>query len=150
MFCSNCLIRSTLLRMSILSSLTSSALNQLSTLVDKKEELVKEIERLESQMASIISGKPVRAKKGKPGRPAAKGSKGKTVRKSTKRGSRGNLGTKVLSALETAGEAGVKVADLAEKLRVKGTNLHVWFGTTGKKNKAIKKVGKGHYRLQGK
>ena len=128
--------------MSILSALTSSALNQLSTLVDRKEELVKEIERLESQMASIISGKP--------GRPATKGSKGKTVRKTTKRGSRGNLGTKVLSALEAAGDAGVKVADLAEKLRVKGTNLHVWFGTTGKKNKAIKKVGKGHYRLQGK
>jgi hypothetical protein len=134
--------------MSILSSLTSSALNQLSTLVDKKEELVKEIERLESQMASIISGKPIRGTKGKPGRPAAKGPKAKTARKTTKRGSRGNLGTKVLSALEAAGDAGVKVADLAEKLRVKGTNLHVWFGTTGKKNKAIKKVGKGHYRLQ--
>jgi hypothetical protein len=130
--------------MSILSSLTSHALNQLSTLVDKKEELVKEIERLESQMASIISGKPVRAPKGKPGRPAKKGPKAKT----TKRGSRGNLGSKVLSALEAAGDAGLKVADLAEKLRVKGTNLHVWFGTTGKKNKAIKKVGKGHYRLQ--
>jgi len=43
----------------------------------------------------------------------------------------------------------IKVSDLAEKLRVKGTNLHVWFGTTGKKNKAIKKVGKGHYRLHG-
>jgi hypothetical protein len=136
--------------MSILSSLTSSALNQLSTLVDRKEELVKEIERLESQMASIISGKPVPASKGKPGRPAAKGSKGKSVRKSTKRGSRGNLGTKVLSALEAAGEAGVKVADLAQTLRVKGTNLHVWFGTTGKKNKSIKRVGKGHYRLQRK
>jgi hypothetical protein len=134
--------------MSILSSLTSTALNQLSSLVDKKESLVKEIERLESQMASIISGKPVRVTKGKPGRPATRGSKGKTVRKSTRRGSRGNLGTKVLSALEAAGEAGVKVADLAEKLRVKGTNLHVWFGTTGKKNKAIKKVGKSHYRLQ--
>jgi hypothetical protein len=133
--------------MSILSSLTSHALNQLSTLVDRKEELVKEIERLESQMAGIISGKPVRATKGKPGRPAGKA---KTARKSPKRGSRGNLGTKVLSALEAAGDAGVKVADLAEKLRVKGTNLHVWFGTTGKKNKAIKKVGKGHYRLQRK
>lgn len=57
-------------------------------------------------------------------------------------------GDQVLSALDAAGDAGVKVADLAEKLRVKGTNLHVWFGTTGKKNKAIKKVGKGHYRLQ--
>jgi hypothetical protein len=134
--------------MSILSSLTSSALNQLSTLVDRKEELVKEIERLESQMASIISGKPVRASKGKPGRPAKKGPKAKTTRKSTKRGPRGGIGAKVLSALEAAGDAGVKVADLAEKLRVKGTNLHVWFATTGKKNKAIKKVGKGQYRLQ--
>ena len=134
--------------MNILSSLTSSALNQLSSLVDQKESLVKEIERIESHMASIISGKPVRATKGKPGRLAAKGPKAKTARKTTKRGSRGNLGAKVLSALEAAGDAGVKVADLAEKLRVKGTNLHVWFGTTGKKNKGIKKVGKGHYRLQ--
>lgn len=136
--------------MNILSSLTSSALNQLSSLVDQKEALVKEIERIESHMASIISGKPVRATKGKPGRPAAKGKTSKTVKKTAKRGSRGNLGTKVLSALEAAGDAGVKVADLAEKLRVKGTNLHVWFGTSGKKNKAIKKVGKGHYRLQAK
>ena len=139
--------------MSILSSLTSSALNQLSSLVDQKEALVKEIERLESQMASIISGKPVRAAKGKPGRPASKGTKGKTskvAKKPAKPGTRGNLGTKVLSALEAAGDAGVKVADLAQKLRVKGTSLHVWFGTTGKKNQAIKKVGKGHYRLQGK
>jgi hypothetical protein len=134
--------------MNILSSLTSSALNQLSSLVDRKEALVKEIERIESHMASIVSGKPVRATKGKPGRPSTKTIK--TARKTGKRGSRGNLGAKVLSALEAAGDAGVKVADLAEKLRVKGTNLHVWFGTTGKKNKAIKKVGKGHYRLQAK
>ena len=132
--------------MNILSSLTSSALNQLSSLVDQKESLVKEIERIEYHMASIISGKSVRATKGKTGRPAAKATK--TAKKTTKRASRGNLGTKVLSALEAAGDAGVKVADLAEKLRVKGTNLHVWFGTTGKKNKGIKKVGKGHYRLQ--
>lgn len=136
--------------MNILSSLTSSALNQLSSLVDQKESLVKEIERIESHMASIISGTPVRGTKAKSGRPAAKGKPTKTAKKTSKRGSRVNLGTKVLSALEAAGDAGVKVADLAEKLRVKGTNLHVWFGTTGKKNKAIKKVGKGHYRLRGK
>jgi len=132
--------------MNILLSLTSSALNQLSSLVDQKESLVKEIERIESHMASIISGKTVRATKGKVGRRSTKATK--TAKKPAKRASRGNLGTKVLSALEAAGDAGVKVADLAEKLRVKGTNLHVWFGTTGKKNKGIKKVGKGHYRLQ--
>jgi hypothetical protein len=62
----------------------------------------------------------------------------------------GGLGAKVLKALEGAGEAGVKVADLAKTLKVKGVNLHVWFATIGKKNKAIKKVGKGHYKLVGK
>jgi hypothetical protein len=42
----------------------------------------------------------------------------------------------------------VKVAELAKTLKVKGPNIHVWFATTGKKNKAIKKVGKGHYQLK--
>ena len=31
----------------------------------------------------------------------------------------------------------------SKKIRVKETNLHIWFATTGQKNKAIKKVGKG-------
>jgi hypothetical protein len=42
----------------------------------------------------------------------------------------------------------VKVVELAKKIGVKGTNLHIWFATTGKKNPAIKKVGKGHYQLK--
>ena len=29
------------------------------------------------------------------------------------------------------------------QMEVKGTNLHVWFATTGKKNPAIKKAGQG-------
>jgi hypothetical protein len=62
--------------MNILSSLTSSALNQLSSLVDQKEALVKEIERIESHMASIISGKPVRATKGKKNKAIKKVGKG--------------------------------------------------------------------------
>jgi hypothetical protein len=51
---------------------------------------------------------------------------------------------------QIVGDAGVKVADLAKTLKVKGTNLHVWFATTGKKNPGIKKAGKGHYKLAGK
>lgn len=66
--------------MNILSALTSTALNQLSILVDRKEELVKEIEHLETRMVGIISGKPVRATKGKPGRPAGKTTKGAKVK----------------------------------------------------------------------
>ena len=63
---------------------------------------------------------------------------------------RGGLGAKVLKALESAGDAGVKVTELANALKVKAGNLHVWFATTGKKNPAIKKAGKGHYKLVGK
>lgn len=59
---------------------------------------------------------------------------------------RGGLGKRVLAALEGAGPAGVKVAELAKTLGVKGTNLHVWFATTGKKH--AKKVGRGHYRVK--
>jgi len=44
-------------------------------------------------------------------------------------------------------DGGVKVADLAKNLKVKGNHLHVWFATTGKKNPAIKKVEKGYYNL---
>ena len=60
----------------------------------------------------------------------------------------GGLGKKVLKALEAAGDAGVKVAELAKTLKVKGPNIHVWFATTGKKNKGIKKIGTGHYQLR--
>ena len=42
------------------------------------------------------------------------------------------------------------VREMAKTLKVKGVNLQVWFATTGKKNPAIKKAGKGHYKLVGK
>lgn len=34
------------------------------------------------------------------------------------------------------------------RILLPGTNIHVWFATTGKKNKGIKKIGKGHYQLK--
>ena len=43
-------------------------------------------------------------------------------------------------------DAGVKVTELANTLKAKAANLHVWFATTGK-TPAIKKAGKGHYKL---
>ena len=143
-----------------LSSFTSASLKTLSKLVDKKDSLVAEIKKIESEIASVLTGKPAKPTKtsGKRrGRPAKKGAAGKkvvTAKKAPKavkkRAARGSIGEKVLKALESAGDAGVKVTELAKTLNVKGTNLHVWFATTGKKNPAIKKAGKGHYKLVGK
>ena len=78
--------------------------------------------------------------------PAAKA--GRRGRRSTRPLSkRGELAARILGALKSAGKQGMKVRDLADKLNVKYKNLFIWFATTGKKNKGIKKVGEAHYRL---
>jgi hypothetical protein len=77
--------------------------------------------------------------------PASKKSPGK--RNTRPKGKRGQLAASIIEALKTAGKAGMKLRDLAEKLGTKYGNLSVWFATTGKKNKAIKKIGEAHYRL---
>ena len=137
-----------------LSSFTSTALKSLSKLIDKKDGLVAEIKKIESEIESVLTGKPAKAVGKRRGRPAKKGAAVKKVvtakkapKATKKRAPRGSIGEKVLQALESAGDAGVKVTELAKNLKVKGTNLHVWFATTGKKNPAIKKAGKGHYKL---
>ena len=62
---------------------------------------------------------------------------------------RGHLSDAVHAALQAAGKDGARIGDLAKKIDVNPRNLFVWFATTGKKFKAIKKVAPGHYCLQG-
>jgi len=143
-----------------LSHFTSTSLKSLSKLIGKKDILLSQIKKIEAEIAAVITGKTGKAAKtsGKRrGRPAKKGAAVKKVvaaknatKATNKRAPRGSVGEKILKALETAGDAGVKVTELAKSLKVKAGNLHVWFATTGKKNPAIKKAGKGHYKLAGK
>ena len=132
-----------------LTHLNSDTLRPLVKLIGRKEFLFAELAKIDSQVSSILSCKPLPSGK-RVGRPSKKTPVAKvTVAKPAKnRG--GGLKGKILSALKAAEDEGVKVVDLAKKLKVKGTSLHVSFGTTGKKNPAIKKVGKGHYKLVGK
>ena len=71
----------------------------------------------------------------------------KTGTKGKQRGKRGALAANILKALEDAGSPGLKVQDLADSLNIPPKNLFIWFSTTGKKNKTIKKVGEAHYRV---
>lgn len=134
-----------------ISSFTSASLKSLAKLLDKKESFVAEIQKIEAEIASVLTGKPTKAPGKRSGRPAKKGVVAKesaTAKKAPKkRAARGSIGAKIQKALEDAGDAGVKVTELAKALKVKSGNLHVWFATTGKKNPAIKKAGKGHYKL---
>jgi len=134
------------------SDLTTQTLKSLVKLTDKKEKLSKEIEKIEAQLGALFTGKAPKVSGKRRGRPAKKGvkasKKAPKAAAKAKRSPHGGLGKKILKALDSAGDAGVKVVELAKKIGVKGTNLHIWFATTGKKNPAIKKVGKGHYQLK--
>jgi hypothetical protein len=149
-----------------LTNISSTALKSLIKLTERKEGLFREIEKIESQLSSLLGGKPVRstrstgkrrgrpAKKGRPGRPGRPAGKAKKATAAKgKRGSRAPRGTlkkKIFAALKAAGDAGIKVADLSKKIGVKNANVHVWFSSTGSKLPEIKKVGKGHYKLDSK
>jgi hypothetical protein len=126
-----------------LTNINTNALRNLIKLTQRKESLLNEIQKIESQLASLLTGKAVRSTGKRRGRPA-KATKG---RSSGKRAPRGQIKKKILAALKAAGDAGMKVTDLSKKIGVKNANVHVWFSSTGKKLPEIKRVGKGHFKL---
>jgi hypothetical protein len=138
-----------------ITNINSNALKNLIKLTQRKEGLLNEIQKIESQLASLITGKPARTTGKRRGRPAkakkagrpAKAVKATKARSSAKRAPRGQIKKKILSALKAAGDAGMKVTDLSKKIGVKNANVHVWFSSTGKKLPEIKRVGKGHFKL---
>lgn len=65
-------------------------------------------------------------------------------RQSTKRGL---LTEQIVSLLKDAGNEGITVADIADKLSAKYKNIYIWFATTGKKHNGVKKVGPAKYKL---
>ena len=132
-----------------LTNINTGALRNLIKLTERKESLLAEIEKIENQLASLLTGKAVRTSGKRRGRPAKKGKVAKAVKagRSAKRAPRGTLKKKIFAALKAAGEAGLKVTDLSKKIGVKNANVHVWFSSTGKKLPEIKRVGKGHFKL---
>ena len=126
-----------------LSNLSSAQLAHLIGLIKEKESLQAKLEKVDSALKSLESGKPAGKKRGrKPGRPA--GLKVKVKKgKPGKRGKR--LKAPLLKALTAAGASGITVKELAAKLKVKPGNIFSWFYTTGKKIKGINKVGEAKY-----
>jgi hypothetical protein len=134
-----------------LSNINSTSLRNLIKLTERKESLVREIEKIEAQLSSLISGKTVKTTGKRRGRPAKKVAvTKKPTARTAKRAPRGSLKRKIFAALKAAGDAGLKVPDLSKKIAVKSQNVHVWFSSTGKKLPEIKRVGKGHFKLQEK
>ena len=58
---------------------------------------------------------------------------------------RGGLKERIIRALRAAEDNGLTVKDLAGKLRKSYGSINVWFHTTGKRVKEVKKVAPGKF-----
>ena len=134
-----------------ISHLTASQFKHAVSLLEKKEALQKQIEELDSRIAGLFGGKAAgaAAPKRRGGRPpGASNKKSPGVRAKREPGAkRGDLKIKVLAALKDAGDAGLSIKEMSDKLKTKGSNLYAWFGSTGKKVSEIQKVGPAKYKL---
>jgi hypothetical protein len=61
---------------------------------------------------------------------------------------RGELKARILGALRQAGNNGITIKELSEKLDSKYKNVYIWFVTTGKRISGIKKIGLARYKLE--
>ncbi len=112
-----------------LSSLSSLQLSQLIHLIKERKSLEAKLVKV-NQRLETLNGKPVTAKS-PPGK---------------KRGRRrAKLKDRILKTLTAAGKAGITVKELASTLKANPASVSVWFYTTGKKIKGVKKVGKATF-----
>ena len=132
---------------------TTAQLEQLLSLTKRKAALQAELEAIQRQIAAAFTGEKERPvvveieettpkAPRKTRKPRAK-KPGKAPESSPASGE--STKDRVIAVLQSAGKDGMSVADVAEKLGVKKNTLNVWFYTTGKKVKEIKKVGRGRF-----
>lgn len=121
-----------------MSSTTSTAtLRSLLALSEKRDFIIAELRQIDAKIGAALQGAPT-AEKAK-----AQPRVGKV-----NIGRRGAVKEMIVAGLREAGEAGIAVQHLAEKIGLKPQNIHAWLQTTGKKNNLVKAVSRGVYRLE--
>ena len=125
----------------ILSSLSAADLKRLTKLMEKRDALKEQVEALNAEIDSFsASGKATKAPKAK-GTPAAKSAP------KAKRGKRGKLTESVLAVLKEAGNEGITIKEIAEKLGRNTGAIHTWFFNAKKsKRKDVKKIGEAKWQ----
>ena len=142
-----------------LTHINSQSLLHLLSLAEKKEEILQVLERINAEiLRTLRSGvsvefldvasaraiaAPALEQLAAPKAPAAKPAKAKKA----KGGKPGGLKARILALLDAAGDRGLRVNEIAEKLVAKPANISVWFSTTGKK--LTKKIEPGRYAILG-
>lgn len=106
----------------------------MNALLKKREALVKSIKLVDKEIKAAMK---LRLKSVSKKNPTLRGRR-RTFK---------NLRVVITELLEKAGKKGIRVADLATKLKLSTNNVYSWFYTTGAKNRKIKKVAPGTFAL---
>ncbi len=121
-----------------ISNLTSQSLFNLLSLAEKKEELIQIIAEIDAEIIRALTGSSVSVVQvldvvasPKPAEIVPANSEAPKA-PIAKAGRSGGLKDRVLALLNAAGPNGLRVKEIAEKLKAKPTNIAVWFSTTGK------------------
>ena len=133
-----------------LTRLTTADLKSIAKLIERKEALQAQIEEIDKQLDTYESGKALTTAAGK-GKTRGRSSEtpGKIAQlKGAPRNRRGSIEEGVRAALKQAGKAGMHVAQIAEKAQAKLPSVRMWFQTSAKKIKGIKKIAPATYRLE--
>jgi uncharacterized coiled-coil DUF342 family protein len=113
------------------TDLSSTQVQRLVELVKERESIQAKLDEIHRSIEELGTGtkaheSPVRSKP-----------------KKARRG--GKLKDRLLKTLQTAGEKGLAVKELAAQLKAKPASVAVWFYTTGKKVKGLRKIGPARY-----
>ena len=138
-----------------ISLINSQSLLHLLGLTEKKEEILQILGQIDAEIIrtlkggisvevvevapapAIVSPAPKVKPPTKPAKPAKK----------VKAAKSGGLKDRILALLEAAGDEGLKVREIADKLGSKPGNIAVWFSTTGKN--ITTKVAPGRFARRG-
>lgn len=131
------------------SHITSQSLRRILNLTERKDELVKLVAELETEISKVLTGVAGIAGVDAKSKAKAAAPKSPSKKKSRKAGKAksGGLKEKILAVLESAGSGGIKVKDIAEKVGSPAANVSVWFSTTGRK--LTQKLQPGLYAIKG-
>jgi hypothetical protein len=119
----------------LLSSLSSAQIKQLIQLIKEKESIEAKLLRVTKSLNAFEQGKAAR--------------KAAATRSPRRGRRRTKLKEAILKALQVAGKGGLTVKELAASLKANPGSVSVWFYTTGKNVKGLKKIGPGKYSYSG-
>ncbi len=128
----------------MLRDIPSAALKELVKLSERKEALMARIQEIDREMLRVQNQFGIPSKDQES---AAVRVSGTSRQSGRQRAQRGALKEKIVGRLRERGAKGATVGELSQKLNVPSANLYVWFNSTGKNVRGLKKIGRAKYRL---